>query len=180
MPFVFKKSNLKYKNGQGQYVGINTVSDTATADQIAAIQTAGSAQTSAVNAAGQTQTSAVNSAGQTKVTAVNDAGAAQIAAVQAKGVEVISSIPQDYTSLSNDVQDLSSAFESLPTNETGLELLEKETGNSGLTETALAVIGLLFDRMPQNETATDIYYSLLLENERLLQIYEIWEAERSA
>lgn len=75
---------------------------------------------------------------------------------------------------------LKSAFNNLPTEETGQELLDKETGNAGLTETALTVIGLLFDRMPQNETATDIYYSLLLENERLLAIYEIWEAERSA
>lgn len=79
-----------------------------------------------------------------------------------------------------EVSVVKNAFNGLPTEETGQELLDKETGNAGLTETALAVIGLLFDRMPQNETATDIYYSLLLENERLLAIYEIWEAERSA
>lgn len=85
-----------------------------------------------------------------------------------------------YDDLRERVSNLNSAFTNLPTEETGQELLNKETGNAGLTETALAVIGLLFDRMPQDETATDIYYSLLLENERLLAIYDIWESERSA
>ena len=70
--------------------------------------------------------------------------------------------------------------ESLPTEETGQDLLDEETMNAGLTETALAVIGLLFERMPQDESAMDIYHSLVLENERLLAIYEIWNAERSA
>ena len=70
--------------------------------------------------------------------------------------------------------------ESLPTEETGQDLLDEETMNAGLTETALAVIGLLFERMPQDGSAVDIYHSLVLENERLLAIYEIWNAERSA
>lgn len=69
--------------------------------------------------------------------------------------------------------------ESLPTEETGQDLLDEETMNAGLTETALAVIGLLFERMPQDESAVDIYHSLVLENERLLAIYEIWNTERS-
>lgn len=114
------------------------------------------------------------------VDSVENAGAEQVQAVEDKGAEVLDSIPQDYTDLVDEVNSLNSAINDLPTEETGQELLDKETGNAGLTETALAVIGLLFDRMPQNETATDIYYSLLLENERLLAIYEIWEAERSA
>ena len=79
-----------------------------------------------------------------------------------------------------DITDLKSAISQLPTEETGQDLLDEETKNSGLTETALEVIGLLFDRMPQDESAQDIYYSLLLENERLLEIYDIWESERSA
>ena len=83
-----------------------------------------------------------------------------------------------------EVSDLKSAInvleESLPTEETGQDLLDEETMNAGLTETALAVIGLLFERMPQDESAVDIYHSLVLENERLLAIYEIWNAERSA
>ena len=68
----------------------------------------------------------------------------------------------------------------LPTEETGQDLLDEERKNAGLTETALAVIGLLFDRIPQDESAVDIYHSLVLENERLLAIYEIWNSERSA
>ena len=82
-----------------------------------------------------------------------------------------------------EVSNLKSAInvleESLPTEETGQDLLDEETMNAGLTETALAVIGLLFERMPQDESAVDIYHSLVLENERLLAIYEIWNAERS-
>ena len=70
--------------------------------------------------------------------------------------------------------------QTLPTEETGQDLLDEETKNAGLTETALAVIGLLFDRIPQDESAVDIYHSLVLENERLLAIYEIWNSERSA
>ena len=128
----------------------------------------------------QSAVQAVNTAGTNNITAVNNAGANQVTAVGNKGLEVLDSIPEDYSALSEDVSSLKSAFNNLPTEETGQELLDKETGNAGLTETALTVIGLLFDRMPQNETATDIYYSLLLENERLLAIYEIWEAERSA
>ena len=82
--------------------------------------------------------------------------------------------------VAGEIGDLKSALSDLPTEETGQSLLSEESKNSGLTETALNVIGLLFDRMPQDETATDIYYSLLLENERLLAIYDLWESERSA
>ena len=82
-----------------------------------------------------------------------------------------------------EVSDLKSAInlleQTLPTEETGQDLLDEERKNAGLTETALAVIGLLFDRIPQDESAVDIYHSLVLENERLLAIYEIWNAERS-
>lgn len=94
--------------------------------------------------------------------------------------------PAHWTSavVGDDVSALKSALnalgESLPMEETGQDLLDGETMNAGLTETALAVIGLLFERMPQDESAVDIYHSLALENERLLAIYEIWNAERSA
>lgn len=86
--------------------------------------------------------------------------------------------------IAGELSDVKSALnvleESLPTEETGQDLLDEETMNAGLTETTLAVIGLLFERMPQDESAVDIYHSLVLENERLLAIYEIWNAERSA
>ena len=71
--------------------------------------------------------------------------------------------------------DLPSDF---PTDETAQELLEYETYNAGLTDTALAVIGMLFTNLPQDETATDILHSLELECERLDLIYNGWIAER--
>lgn len=77
MPVTIKSGNLKYKNSLGQYVGINCVSDSETADQIADIQAE---------------------------------GATQISAVEAKGEEVRESIPQDYSELSYDVEELKSAF----------------------------------------------------------------------
>lgn len=181
MPVTLKHLKMNVKDPTtGNYESVDILSDGTTAERIAAINSAGTTQVSNVNSAGSNKVAAVNSAGATQVANVNSAGTTQVAAVQAKGEEVLESIPEDYSSLVEDVGELNSAFNELPTEETGQELLDKETGNAGLTETALAVIGLLFDRMPQNETATDIYYSLLLENERLLAIYEIWEAERSA
>lgn len=59
---------------------------------------------------GTEQVAAVNSAGTTQTGNVNTAGATQVAAVQAKGEEVLDSIPEDYTTLSNDVSDLKSSF----------------------------------------------------------------------
>ena len=41
MPIAIKTVNLKYKNAQGQYVGVNTVGETTTAEQIAAIEAKG-------------------------------------------------------------------------------------------------------------------------------------------
>ena len=69
---------------------------------------------------------------------------------------------------------------SLPTEETGQELLENEFYNTGLTDTALAVIGMIFNNLPQDEPAIDIVNSLSLECERLNAIYENWMSERSA
>lgn len=51
MPITIKTANVKYKNSQGQYVGVNSVSDNVTNDQIAAIQSAGEAQLSNINSA---------------------------------------------------------------------------------------------------------------------------------
>ena len=53
MPVTIKSGLMKYKNPTtGDYVGINAVSDNRTADQIAAIDTAGAAQVSAVEQKG--------------------------------------------------------------------------------------------------------------------------------
>ena len=113
MPVTLKQGLMKYKNGQGEYVGINTVGETGTAQQIAAITTAGTTQVGNVNQAGTTQTQAVNTAGNTQVQAVNAAGTTQVSAVNTKGQEVLESIPADYSELSEDVSSLKSAFDSL-------------------------------------------------------------------
>ena len=68
----------------------------------------------------------------------------------------------------------------LPTDETAQELLEYEGYNTGLTDTALMVIGMLFDNLPRDETAIDILHSLELECERLELIYNGWIAERES
>ena len=68
----------------------------------------------------------------------------------------------------------------LPTEETAQELLEYEKHNAGLTDSALAVIGAIFDNMPQDDVAEDILHSLELECERLNMIYDGWIAERGA
>lgn len=88
MPITIKQGLMKYKNGQNEYIGINTVGETSSAQQIANINQAGATQVAAVNTAGSTQVSAVNT----------------------KGQEVLASIPSDYTALGDEVTDLKSAF----------------------------------------------------------------------
>lgn len=84
-------------------------------EQIQNVTAEGGRQVGLVEAAGSAQTEAVNSAGSTQVGNVNTAGSTQVSAVNAKGQEVINSIPQDYTALSDDVTDLKSALDSLDT-----------------------------------------------------------------
>lgn len=69
---------------------------------------------------------------------------------------------------------------SMPTEETGQEMLAAEFHNTGLTDTALMVLGMILNAMPQDDIATDIMHSLSLECERLDAIYENWMSERSA
>lgn len=69
---------------------------------------------------------------------------------------------------------------SMPTEETGQELLAAEFHNTGLTDTALMVLGMILNALPQDDIATDIVHSISLECERLDAIYENWMSERSA
>lgn len=131
-----------------------------------AVARAGAAATSAGQAA-----QSATAAGQSATAA---AGSAADAAQSAQDAE------ETVADVTEELALVKSAIEEMPTEETGLGLLDEETKNSGLTETALNVIGMLFDQMPQDGPAMDIYYSLVLENERLLEIYNIWESERSA
>ena len=41
MPVTIKSAYIKYKDGQGQYVGIDSVAETSTAEQVAAIEAKG-------------------------------------------------------------------------------------------------------------------------------------------
>ena len=79
----------------------------ARASAVDAVESAGTTAVGAVNQAGTTQTAAVNQAGTTQVAAVNQAGTTQVQAVTDKGAEVIGSIPSDYSTLVDDVADLS-------------------------------------------------------------------------
>lgn len=77
MPVTIKKGMMYYKDGNGEYHDINVVSENATSDQLAAIQSAG------------------NTA---------------ISSIQAAGADTIASIPQDYSGLSDEVDDLKGAL----------------------------------------------------------------------
>ena len=76
--------------------------------------------------------------------------------------------------------DQSGSGGNLPTEETGQELLAQETYNTGLTDTTLSVIGMLFTNLPQDETLELILESITLECERLDTIYAGWLAERES
>lgn len=89
-----------------------SASSSATAASGSATAAAGSASDAAASetAAAGSATSAAGSASAAAQTLVdvNAAGATQVAAIGAKGEEVLESIPDDYTTLSNDVDDLKS------------------------------------------------------------------------
>ncbi len=182
MPVTIKAANLKYKDSNGEYVGVNSISDQTTAEQLAAINTAGTQKVNAVNAAGTTQvaavnlagtthTAAINNAGTTQVSAVNSAGANQVSAVNTKGQEVLESIPEDYSTLSDEVDSLLSAIDSAPTEETGAELLAEEERNTALLIAALDNIDYLIAHLPNNDSAMDIVEELQTENSWLDMIY---------
>lgn len=82
--------------------------------------------------------------------------------------------------LSNHIQGVETEINSMPTEETGQELLAAEFHNTGLTDTAIMVIGMILNALPQDDIATDIMHSLSLECERLDAIYENWMSERRA
>lgn len=82
--------------------------------------------------------------------------------------------------LDEEKQSLKTAINSMPTEETGQELLAAEFHNTGLTDTALMVLGMILNALPQDDIATDIVHSISLECERLDAIYENWMSERSA
>ena len=84
------------------------------------------------------------------------------------------------TNIGEELNTVKSAINSMPTEETGQELLAAEFHNTGLTDTALMVLGMILNALPQDDIATDIMHSISLECERLDAIYENWMSERSA
>ena len=77
MPLTLKTAAMKYKNANGEYVGVNAIAEETTAEAVADIQAE---------------------------------SATQQAAIEAKGVATRASIPDDYTTLSDDVTDLKGAL----------------------------------------------------------------------
>lgn len=76
--------------------------------QIGLVTAEGTTQVGLVTAEGTTQVGNVNSAGNTQVSTVNSAGSTQITNIQNKGDTVLASIPEDYTTLNNEVEELKS------------------------------------------------------------------------
>ena len=85
--------------------------ETVGAQQKAAVEAAGSDAVDAVETAETAATDAVTAAQTAAVQAVQAESTTQQAAIQTKGQETIDSIPEDYTALSGEVDDLKSAFE---------------------------------------------------------------------
>lgn len=102
---------MKYKNpNSGDYQGIDAIADSSTEDRVAAI----------------------NSAGATQTAAINSAGSSQITAIEAKGTETRASIPSDYSTLSDDVEDLKSEVGNL----SNLTTIDKSNLVSAINEAA--------------------------------------------
>lgn len=89
---------------------VQAVTDEGTT-QVGRVNQAGATQVESIGSAGTTQVGNVNQAGTTQVAAVNQAGATQIQAVEDKGDEVIESIPQDYSELTAEVDELKNALD---------------------------------------------------------------------
>ena len=87
----------------------NTFETVTVPNAVEQINTEGTQQKAAVEAAGSNAVDAVESAETVAVQAVQTESTTQLAAIQAKGEETIASIPEDYTALSGEVDDLKSA-----------------------------------------------------------------------
>ena len=51
MPITIKTAAMRYKDAQGQYVGVDAVAETTTSEQVAAVEAAGAEQIAAIEAA---------------------------------------------------------------------------------------------------------------------------------
>ena len=88
MPITIKSSRMQYRKSNGDYVGVDAVSERKTSEYVSDIESTGSATQSAIE--------------QTASTARD--------AIDTKAQQARDSIPSDYTTLSDDVSDLKSAI----------------------------------------------------------------------
>ena len=88
MPITIKSSRMNYKDSNGDYVGVDAVSEKTTSEYIDDITEIGVSTLSSIETASETA----------------------IAEMEAKRVSARDSIPSDYTELSDEVSDLKSAF----------------------------------------------------------------------
>ena len=87
---------------------------------------------------------------------------------------------RDVADIQEDVSDLKSAINSAASEASGQEMLAELIAETGLTDTALAVIGLTFGALPSDETAGDIRDAIALEADRLSAIFDLWLAEKES
>lgn len=125
MPITIKTGSLKFKDPDtGKYVGIDVAAETKASQQLASIEAAGEAQVTSITQNGEAQMADITENGTTQMTNITQNGQAQVAAIQTagqtqvsnietKGADTLDSIPDDYTDLYNEVDELKSAVEIL-------------------------------------------------------------------
>lgn len=79
----------------------------------------------------------------------------------------------------SEVDDLNRQLSDLPTVETAEELIAELVSETGLTDTALAVIGMTIDNLPSDEVGAELKDAITLEADRLEAIYDYWIEERT-
>lgn len=77
----------------------------------------------------------------------------------------------EFDELSGEVDDLKSALDQAPTEETGQELLTEEELNTLYTEYFLKTLDRIFSELPQDESLSGIVDELVEENSWLDQLY---------
>lgn len=161
-------------------IAAKTAAETA---QAQAGQSAQSASESASSAATEAENAAESA--QTAMTAQASAETAKSGAETARsGAETAQAAAEaaleNYDEMEQSVSELKSTIDAAASEESGQQLLNNMIAENGLTESALQVIGMTFDNLPQDESAVDIRNALALEAERLDTIYDLWLAEKEA
>lgn len=116
MSYTLKTQQVAVKDPEtGTYSGVDVLTEQTKSGLLAEIQAEGAAQR----------------------TSVTNTGTTQVSAVQAKGAETLASIPSDYTTLSNDVDDLKNTFSAFYKNS---EVFTSELSYTASTELPQTVV----------------------------------------